>query len=316
MLLRDRIRAGVDFSATETLEIGPLYRPFALKAEGPVIYVDHADTESLRKKYQGDPNFDVADIVEVDAVWGGQTLRECLGQDRKVDLVIASHVIEHVPDLITWLQELKSVLRSAGEIRLVIPDKRYTFDYLRPLTTLADVLDAYLRKARAPLPRCILDHVLNVRRVDTAAAWAGPLDEQALQPYHPFELAVDSARDALANGNYHDVHCWVFTPQSFATLMRQLAQYDLLDLYCHRFEDTLRDTLEFTVFLREGANKEVVLASWRDIEQNLAEAEQPSPAGSSQLEQIVPGSPDLVAQRGSSNGGFLSSLRRLLSKAR
>ncbi len=274
MLLRDRIRAGIDFSSAQTLEIGPLYRPFVLKSEGKVIYVDHADTRTLREKYKDDPNFNVADIVEVDAVWGRQTLRECVGVDRKVDFIIASHVIEHVPDLIAWLQELKSVLSQGGEIRLVIPDKRYTFDYTRRTTELADILDAYLRKARAPLPRCILDHVLNVRVVDTSAAWAGPLDEEALQRHHPFELAIDTARDALVTGKYHDVHCWVFTPLSFARLMRQCAQHDLLDLACHRFEDTLHGTLEFTAFLKQGAGKEAVASSWASVESGLLAAAQ------------------------------------------
>src|SRR5258708_4979694 len=170
MNLRDRIRDGMDFASKTTLEIGPLYRPFVLKSEGDVMYVDHADTETLRKKYADDPLFDVASIVDVDAVWGEQTLSECLGAGRKVDYIIASHVIEHVPDLITWLRELRSVLGEGGQIRLVIPDKRFTFDYTRRLTVFSDVVDAYLRKARRPLTLYIIDHILNVRRVDTVSA--------------------------------------------------------------------------------------------------------------------------------------------------
>src|ERR1700744_1544105 len=176
MNLRDRIRHGMDFKSKKTLEIGPLYRPFVLKAEGEVVYVDHADTETLRKKYTGDPLFDVSSIVNVDAVWGEQTLSECLGGGEKVDYVIASHVIEHTPDLITWLRELRSVLKDGGEIRLVIPDKRFTFDYTRRLTVLSDVADAYMRKARRPLPLYVIDHLANVHYVDTAAAWSGALD--------------------------------------------------------------------------------------------------------------------------------------------
>jgi SAM-dependent methyltransferase len=271
MNLRDRIRAGIDFSKVETLEIGPLYRPFVLKSEGKVIYVDHADTRSLREKYKDDPKFDVADIVDVDAVWGAQTLSDCIGEGRKVDLIIASHVIEHVPDLIAWLNELRSVLKPEGEIRLVVPDKRYTFDYTRRTTVLPDILDSYLRKARSPLPRCILDHVLNVRAVDTGAAWAGPLDHASLVNIHPFELAVDAAQDALTTGSYHDVHCWVFTPLSFAQLMRQCAEQGLIDLACHRFEDTLYHTLEFTAFLKPAPSRDAAVSSWAAVERALLE---------------------------------------------
>jgi predicted SAM-dependent methyltransferase len=270
----------MDFASKTTLEIGPLYRPFVLKSEGDVIYVDHADTETLRRKYADDPLFDVASIVDVDAVWGDQTLSECLGTGRKVDYIIASHVIEHVPDLITWLQELRSVLIDGGEIRLVIPDKRFTFDYTRRLTVFSDVLDAHLRKARRPLTLYIIDHILNVRRVDTSAAWLGRLDADSLSPYHSFDMAVDVAKDALETNHYHDVHCWVFTPHSFANLMREAAESDLIDLACSSFEDTLHNTLEFTVFLRASDDKQAIIDSWRKMEASVDEA----PSGSREYE--------------------------------
>jgi SAM-dependent methyltransferase len=263
MDLRDRIRNGLDFKNKTTLEIGPLYRPFVLKSEGQVVYVDHADTETLRKKYADDPLFDVSSIVEVDAVWGAQTLSECLGDGKKVDYVIASHVIEHTPDLITWLRELRSVLKAGGEIRLVIPDKRFTFDYTRRLTVLSDVADAYMRKARRPLPLYIIDHLTNVHYVDTAAAWSGALDADSLVPYHSFELAMGVGRDALETDHYHDVHCWVFTPHSFTNLMCEMAENDLIDLGCTFFGDTEVNSLEFTAFLCPSDDKKFIVDSWR-----------------------------------------------------
>jgi predicted SAM-dependent methyltransferase len=266
---RDHIRSGMDFSSKSTLEIGPLYRPFVLKSEGDVTYVDHADAETLRRKYADDPLFDVSDIVDVDAVWGEQTLAECL-DNRQVDYIIASHVIEHVPDLVTWLQELRSVLRDGGEIRLVIPDKRFTFDYTRRLTVLSDVLDAHLRRARRPLSLYILDHVLNVRRVDTGEAWRLHLDEDSLPHYHSFEMAVGVARDALETEHYHDVHCWVFTPRSFARLMRECAENGLIDLACVEYQDTPNGSLEFTAFLRASADKQALIESWRKMEEAVS----------------------------------------------
>jgi hypothetical protein len=251
------------------MEIGPLYNPIALKSEGDVVYVDHADTETLRKKYKDDPTFDVSKIVDVDAVWGEQTLEECLGSARKVDYIFASHVIEHVPDLITWLQELRSVLKSDGEIRLIIPDKRYTFDYTRRTTELPDIVDAYLRKARKPLSLYILDYVMNVRSVDVVAAWAGPLSIEATPLIHSFEMAVGVAKDVLENGNYHDIHCWVFTPRSFAGLMREASEHGLLDLACHAFEDTGHNTFEFMVFLRATEDKNAIADSWRRMEASV-----------------------------------------------
>jgi hypothetical protein len=49
MTLIDRIRTGVNLEGTTLVEIGPLYRPFFQKSDGDVRYVDHADTDTLRK---------------------------------------------------------------------------------------------------------------------------------------------------------------------------------------------------------------------------------------------------------------------------
>ena len=51
----------------------------------------------LRLRYANDPHVDVTQIVEIDAVWGEKTILDAL-DDKLVDYIIASHVIEHVPD--------------------------------------------------------------------------------------------------------------------------------------------------------------------------------------------------------------------------
>jgi hypothetical protein len=63
--------AGLDTKNLAGLEIGALCRPFIGREEGqPVIYVDHADTPTLRKKYANDSSVTVDRIVDVDAVLG------------------------------------------------------------------------------------------------------------------------------------------------------------------------------------------------------------------------------------------------------
>jgi predicted SAM-dependent methyltransferase len=79
-----------------------------------------------------------------------------------VDYAVASHVVEHVPDLIDWLTEIASVLRSTGELRLIVPDKRFLFDIFRRETSLADVLLSYINNARDAQPHSMLDITLGV----------------------------------------------------------------------------------------------------------------------------------------------------------
>jgi len=76
------------------------------------------NTAALRQKYAADASIDVDDIVEVDAVWGDHTLAQALGGRAPVDYAVASHVIEHVPDMLAWLEELHAVIKPGGDLRL------------------------------------------------------------------------------------------------------------------------------------------------------------------------------------------------------
>lgn len=261
---KQKLLDGLDVPRLSGMEIGPLFRPLVTKSEGNVIYIDHVDTESLRNKYRNDSSIDLASIVEIDAVWGAQTLRECINR-RSVDYVIASHVIEHVPDLITWLEELRSVLKRNGELRLAIPDKRFTFDLIRRETELCDVLSAHIAHARVPQPICILDHLLNVSRVDARLAWDGALDASSVERHHRLADAIPPARDALENGTYHDVHCWTFTPYSFAALFEELARAELIHFSCDNFFDTERYEIEFFITLKVSGNQNQIVNSWASM---------------------------------------------------
>lgn len=253
-------------------EIGPLHNPLVSKSDSHVIYVDHTDTESLRESFAQDKSVDVSKI-QVDAIWGAQTLKQAiaryaqekgdLSESLTLDYVLASHVIEHVPDLITWLTEIRSILKPGGTVRLAIPDRRFTFDYLRRPSELTSVLVAYLNRARIPNTQCILDFCLNEVAVDCAMAWQGKIDEAALKRAHTFEGALRVARDALENGNYHDVHCWVFTPASFAGLCKDLADHGLLDFECTEFHDTAVNEIEFFVHMRVCDNSADMVKSWQ-----------------------------------------------------
>lgn len=95
--------AGIDLAKAHCIEIGALCRPIVPPDTARVFYVDHLDTAGLREKYRNDPNVDIDNIVHVGGVWGGNTLAEAAAPVVPADFIVASHVIEHVPDLIGWL---------------------------------------------------------------------------------------------------------------------------------------------------------------------------------------------------------------------
>lgn len=272
---RDKLLDGLDLKSAVGVEIGPLCRPVIKKSDGQIVYVDHTDTASLRAKYQADPSVPVDDIVNVDAVWGEQSLQEALGRARQFDYVLASHVVEHVPDMVTWFEEFESILKPHGEVRLAVPDRRYSFDYLRKESRLADVLTAYMYRARIPLPHSILDFMLNAAEVNVLDAWDGKVDEDRLSRFHDFSQAMAVARDADVNHRYHDVHCWVFTPASFAELFEALARVGLMKFRCARFFDTDVNNLEFFVILARCEDQTEAVASWRRMREALTQAKPP-----------------------------------------
>jgi SAM-dependent methyltransferase len=262
---REKILGGLDLSSLSGAEIGALASPQVAPAEGRIFYIDHADTPTLRRYYANHANVDKDAIVEVSGVWGEQTLRECVGTGQYFDYVVACHVIEHVPDLITWLDEIRSILKPTGTLRLAIPDRRFTFDYLRPETQPPDVLDAYLRRDRKPQPRTLIEYLSLACDVDVGAAWRGEIEPDKLNRRHSLEFGLNIARDIINNGTYHDAHCWVFTPQSFGRLCVQIAGLNLLSFALERFHDTAKNDLEFFVHLRPCNNATEIADSFRPM---------------------------------------------------
>ncbi len=146
------------------VEIGALNRPAVTRDDADVRYLDHVDTAGLRRKYHDDPAVDVSQIVDVDHVWQGEPLSTVIGDDARLDFFVASHVIEHVPNLIGWLNEVHGVLRPGGRLLLIVPDKRFTFDARRRCTELTDVIEDYLEDRRRPSCRHIFGQLSKRRR--------------------------------------------------------------------------------------------------------------------------------------------------------
>ena len=235
---RDRLLAGLDLSCGRGLEFGPLASPLVRKEEGDVLYIDHASREVLIAKYANDPAVDADGIVDVDVIWDERPLKDCLPGGESYVYAVASHVIEHVPDVVGWLREVADVLRPGGLVVLAVPDKRYTFDRFRRLTTLSDLMDAYLCRSRRPTPGQIFDQAAFGTQLEAITAWMVPTLPEKPEHAPGLEQALEYARDAARDGRYVDVHCWVFTPASLLGAMVALMDMGLLPFRCAAFGDT------------------------------------------------------------------------------
>jgi hypothetical protein len=236
-------------SGATGLEIGPRSSPLVLKAESHVLYVDYATTETIRATLP-DPSINPEEVVDVDIVWGDRPLKECV--EAPVQYIVASHVMEHVPDLIGWLNELHDALEVGGILGLIIPDRRFTFDCLRHESVLSELVEAHLLQYRRPSVRQVFEVASLAVKVDTQTAWRGEIPHEAASRQIRTQLprALELAESLVANPRYIDAHCWVFTPASFLDLMESVALLGRFPFVVEAFRPTEVDTLEFFVRLR------------------------------------------------------------------
>ncbi len=248
----------IDPDRMRGLEIGALDKPRFDRTRTDVAYVDHATTDELRHKYATDAVMadHLDEIVDVDFVWAGdRRLVEVVGDRAPFDFVYASHVAEHAPDLIGWLDQLAEVLVEGGIVALALPDQRLCFDVNRSLTEIADLVDAHLQGLTAPGFRQIYDFHSKMVAVDPALMWAGLADYRGVwrTDLDPDLWGYELCLKHQQTHEYVDGHCSVFTPASFLELYAKLVHLDLIGYEIASFEPTQPNTIEFRVCLRKLA---------------------------------------------------------------
>ncbi len=290
----DNSLALIDVGSMRGLEIGALHRPRVRKSDGPVFYVDHYTTEELRARYQANAGTrpHLAEIVDVDfVIKDDRSLAEITGGAAPFDYVIASHLIEHVPNPIGWLQEVAQVLRPGGILSLVVPDKRYCFDVNRVDTQMRDWIDWSMRGLTVPTFSQMYDFFANVvtidGSVDTAGLWAGTASYAGVRRADVPDAdraAYEMCQQQKRTGEYFDVHGSVYTPRSFLSLLETSARLSLLDFELAQFFATEVNALEFFVSLRRLENPQAErrsqLGSFRS---RLSETEGNGTAGGREL---------------------------------
>lgn len=121
------------------IEIGAAHYPVKMPPGVKVRYVDVFTEDDLRKVFPRE--YKHVDLVHIDVVDDGETLAKF--KNNSVDFIIANHFIEHCLDPIGTILNMYKKLRKGGIIYMAVPDKRYTFDKPRPITTYAHLLEEH-----------------------------------------------------------------------------------------------------------------------------------------------------------------------------
>jgi SAM-dependent methyltransferase len=228
------------------IEIGPSHAPIAPKKDGyRVDIIDHMSREQLLIKY-ADHGVNLANIEEVDHVWTGQTYAALTQKPKHYDWIIASHVIEHSPDLIDFLNNCEAVLKDGGVLSLVVPDKRYCFDHFRPITGLAKIIDSHLSKDTFHSAGTVAEYFLNVVSKAGDIGWHAHTGGD-FKLVHTLQDAINGMQQVQTQQSYIDAHAWCFVPHSFRLLIRDLHALGLIGFQEIDFQPT--DGYEFYITL-------------------------------------------------------------------
>jgi hypothetical protein len=232
---RDKAFAHIDLNG-RGLEIGASHSPLLPKSSGAhVEIVDHASRPELIEKYrvQGIGSDLLARIEEVDHIWTHGSLADAVGERGAFDYIIGSHMIEHMVDLIGFLQDCEALLRDGGRLSLIIPDKRYCFDMFQPLTTVGGAVNGHLSGIRLHPFGTVLDHhAYACLRGPEVISWNSATSTPVQMQFDDLRTKNEEIERGRRQEDYVDVHRWRFTPTSFRLLLQ-----DLRDLGYHRLAE-------------------------------------------------------------------------------
>jgi hypothetical protein len=228
------------------LEIGAFDLPFIEPDEGNVEFLDYATSEELREQARSaeghSPDF-VAPVKYVATLGDWADVPE-----GHYDWIAAAHVIEHAPSMIDWLRTAARRLKNNGILFLVIPDKRYTFDYFRPESTLGKILEDHVLGKVRPGPAEVFDSHYYTRDLDPDDLWK---KEKAIV-FDP--QPASGAMDLMSStaDQYIDVHCNIFSQSGFTGIINTLCGGSFVPFYVDDIGTVDKGGIDFHCVLRRN----------------------------------------------------------------
>lgn len=213
------------------IEIAPYFNPITDRDRHDVLYVDCIDNDEILRKAKENPGSVGRLVPRIDVVWvPGRRLADCIGPEC-LHYAVASHVLEHVPNPVGWLQEILDILEPGGVIAIVLPNRERSMDYYRNPTTFAQIVGWSIEKPARPTPTQVMDFLSQSFEDDGTIDFDGPVPsfEQARRHYTDLQ-AVDFAEFVAREDQYLDVHCSVWTPASFTEVFTRLIATGRMDV--------------------------------------------------------------------------------------
>lgn len=178
------------------IEIGAAQLPVMLPTGTIVKYVDVFTADELKKAWPTE--YPKLDIVEIDVVDDGEKLSKF--KNSSLDFIIANHFIEHCLDPIGTILNMHKKLRDKGVLFMAVPDKRYTYDEKRPITTYAHLLEEHKDDKK----KFLLEHTTEYVKL-----------------WEKYDGNVKERVNEIINSGYR-VHYHVWTQREITELLRKI----------------------------------------------------------------------------------------------
>lgn len=137
------------------------------------------------------------------------------------DACIASHLIEHIPNPLGFYSSMEKLIAKDRKLLLVVPDKRFTFDFIRPHSTMSQLVQAHFEKRTRHTKATAFDRAaVSCRKASGPINWSAGTNVEDIN--FVFENGLSDAMAAYESisqsedAPYVDSHGWVYTPSSFA----------------------------------------------------------------------------------------------------
>ena len=248
---------------TRGIEIAPWHNPIVpAGGDRQAVALDILDRAALVARSETMPEIApemIAAISEVDLLGSACDIVELaaarFGPETPFDFVVSSHNLEHLPDPVRFLRGCEAVLMPGGIVSMAVPDKRACFDFFRPHNNTGDWLQAFHERRERPAYSQAFAQLAYSAALHEGAAVSAAfsindkpdhigLTGDVVQAYATWRDWIDRGDD-----QYHDVHCWTFTPASLELMLTELALLGLLNLDI--VEVTAPSGFEFYVHLRK-----------------------------------------------------------------
>lgn len=188
------------------LEIGGLHQPAPVPKHCEVEYWDAMSAEEAARIF---PELDPNGFTPIDRVVDLDTQNLAADSDYAFDFVIFNHVIEHVANPVKVIEEIFRITKAGGLVILSAPDKDFTFDKPRALTSFEHVWNEHLNE---------VDSVTDEHY------------EDFLRAVHPETLASEAGfRAALGSVRARREHAHVWDSESFRAFLQQCLEKLALD---------------------------------------------------------------------------------------